>query len=115
MTEMTQRQKYDLKRKLEELKTCKGRHTELISLYIPPNKQIFAVNTYLKNEYSQSQNIKSKTTMKNVISAIESIMSRLKQFKQLPENGVIFFVGHKDNSTNSYNSKSWCSKYFYDK
>jgi peptide chain release factor subunit 1 len=53
------------------------------------------VNSYLKNEYSQSQNIKSKTTMKNVLSAIESIMSRLKQFKQPPENGVIFFVGHK--------------------
>ena len=92
---MTPRQKYDLKRKLEELKACKGRHTELISLYVPPNKQIFDVNAYLKNEYSQSQNIKSKTTMKNVLSAIESIMSRLKNFKQPPENGVIFFVGHK--------------------
>lgn len=95
MTEMTQRQKYDLKRKLEELKACKGRHTELISLYVPPNKQIFDVNAYLKNEYSQSQNIKSKTTMKNVLAAIESIMSRLKQFKRPPENGMIFFVGHK--------------------
>jgi peptide chain release factor subunit 1 len=95
MAEMTQRQKYDLKRQLEELKACRGRHTELISLYVPPNKQIFDVNSYLKNEYSQSQNIKSKTTMKNVISAIESIMSRLKQFKQPPESGMIFFVGHK--------------------
>ena len=92
---MTQRQKYDLKRQLEELKSCRGRHTELISLYVPPSKQIFDVNSYLKNEYSQSQNIKSKTTMKNVLSAIESIMSRLKNFKQPPENGVIFFVGHK--------------------
>jgi len=95
MAELTQRQKYDLKRKIEELKESKGRHTELISLYVPPNKQIFDVNAYLKNEYSQSQNIKSKTTMKNVLSAIESIMSRLKQFKQPPENGVIFFVGHR--------------------
>ena len=95
MAEMSQRQKYDLKRQIEELKACRGRHTELISLYVPPNKQIFDVNSYLKNEYSQSQNIKSKTTMKNVLSAIESIMSRLKQFKQPPENGVIFFVGHK--------------------
>jgi peptide chain release factor subunit 1 len=95
MAEMTQRQKYDLKRQLEELRSCRGRHTELISLYVPPSKQIFDVNSYLKNEYSQSQNIKSKTTMKNVISAIESIMSRLKNFKQPPENGVIFFVGHK--------------------
>jgi len=94
MVEMTQREKYDLKRKLEELRACKGRHTELISLYIPPSKQIFDVTAYLKNEYSQSQNIKSKTTMKNVLSAIESITSRLKQFKKPPENGVIFFVGH---------------------
>ncbi len=33
--------------------------------------------------------------MKNVLSAIESIMNRLKQFKKPPENGVVFFVGHK--------------------
>ncbi len=95
MVEMTQRQKYDLKRKLEELKACKGRHTELISLYVPPSKQIFDVSAYLKNEFSQSQNIKSKTTMKNVLSAIESIISRLRKYKQPPENGIIFFVGHK--------------------
>jgi len=95
MTELTQRQKYDLKRKIEELKSCRGKHTELISLYVPPSKQIFDVNSYLKNELSQSQNIKSKTTRKNVLSAIESIMSRLKYFKQPPENGVVFFVGHK--------------------
>ncbi|RLF28282.1 MAG: peptide chain release factor 1, partial [Thermoplasmata archaeon] len=95
MAEMTQRQKYDLKRKIEELKNCKGKHTELISLYIPPNKQISDVTAYLRNEYSQSQNIKSKTTRKNVLAAIESIMSRLKYFKQPPENGLIFFVGHK--------------------
>ena len=95
MAELTQRQKYDLKRQLEELKSCRGRHTELISLYVPPNKQIHDVTSYLRNEYSQSQNIKSKTTMKNVLSAIESIMGRLKQFKQPPANGVVFFVGHK--------------------
>ena len=95
MPELTQRQKYDLKRKIEELKSSRGRHTELISLYIPPDKQIFDVTAYLKNEYSQSQNIKSKTTMKNVLSAIESITNRVKQFKQPPENGLIFFVGHK--------------------
>ena len=95
MAEMSQRQKYDLKKQIEALKSCRGKHTELISLYVPPSKQIFDVNSYLKNEFSQSQNIKSKTTRKNVLSAIESIMSRLKYFKQPPENGVVFFVGHK--------------------
>jgi peptide chain release factor subunit 1 len=92
---MTHRQKYYLKRKIEELRECKGKHTELISLYIPPTKQIFDVTSYLKNELSESQNIKSKTTRKNVLSAIESIMSRLKVYKHSPKNGIVFFVGHK--------------------
>ena len=95
MSELSQRQKYDLKRKLEELSECKGKHTELISLYVPPTKQISDVTSYLKNELSESQNIKSKTTKKNVLSAIESILSRLRTFKELPENGLVFFVGHK--------------------
>ncbi len=93
--EMTQRQIYDLRRELEELRKARGKHTELISLYVPPSKQIFDVVSYLRNEYSQSQNIKSKTTMKNVLSAIESIMSRLRSFKQPPPNGLAMFVGHK--------------------
>ncbi len=95
MAEISQRQRYDLKRTLEELKDCKGRHTELISLYVPPSKQIYDVTSYLKNELSESQNIKSKTTRKNVLSAIESILSRIKTFKNPPENGIVFFVGHK--------------------
>ncbi|HEX17629.1 MAG TPA: peptide chain release factor 1 [Thermoplasmatales archaeon] len=87
-------ERYEFKKKLEEIKSCKGQHTELISLYIPPNRQISDVMSYLRNEYSQSTNIKSKTTRKNVLSAIESIMSRLRYFKKPPENGLVFFVGN---------------------
>ena len=96
MSELSQRQKYDLKRLIEELKKCKGKHTELISLYVPPSKQLSDVTAYLRNEISESQNIKSKTTKKNVLSAIESILSRLKNYKSPPENGVVFFVGHRN-------------------
>jgi len=34
-------EKYEFKKKLESLKDKKGRSTELISLYIPADKQIF--------------------------------------------------------------------------
>ena len=96
MKQLTDKEKYDLKRKLEDLKACKGQHTELISLYIPPNRQISDVMAYLRSEYSESSNIKSKTTRKNVLSAIESIMSRLRYFKIPPPNGLAVFVGHKN-------------------
>lgn len=95
MTELTDLQKYEFRRSLEEVDKLSGRGTELISLYIPPTRQISDVAGYLRNEYSQSSNIKSASTRKNVQAAISSILSRLKNFKQPPENGLVFFVGHR--------------------
>ncbi|MCK4455184.1 MAG: peptide chain release factor aRF-1 [Thermoplasmata archaeon] len=87
--------RYKFKRDLERIRDARGRGTELISLYVPPDRQISDAMSYLRNEYSQSSNIKSKGTRKNVMAAIESIMSRLKVYKRPPENGVVFFIGHK--------------------
>ncbi|MEM4232788.1 MAG: peptide chain release factor aRF-1, partial [Thermoplasmata archaeon] len=95
MTELTDLQKYEFRRSLEEVKKLSGRGTELISLYVPPSRQISDVANYLRNEYSQSSNIKSSSTRKNVQAAISSILSRLKNFKTPPENGLVFFVGHR--------------------
>jgi len=44
--------RYEFKKALEELRQYSGRATELISLYIPPGKQISDVVAYLRDEYS---------------------------------------------------------------
>lgn len=93
-SEESQIRRYEFKKALQELANLKGRGTELISLYIPPDKQISDVVQYLREEYSTSSNIKSKSTRKNVLSAIESIMSKLKYYRFPPESGLVFFVGH---------------------
>ncbi len=98
MTELTELQKYEFRRSLEEVRKISGRGTELISLYIPPSRQISDVAAYLRNEYSQSSNIKSASTRKNVQSAISSILARLKGLRVPPENGLVFFVGHRSTS-----------------
>ncbi|MDH7509115.1 MAG: peptide chain release factor aRF-1 [Methanomassiliicoccales archaeon] len=90
---LTDKQKYDFKRAIEEIRQLHGRGTELISLYIPPDKQIYDVAAYLRNEYSQSSNIKSQSTRKNVQGAIQSILSRLKAYKKPPPNGLVIFIG----------------------
>jgi len=95
MTELTELQKYEFRRSLEEVRKLSGRGTELISLYVPPSRQVSDVSNYLRSEYSQSSNIKSASTRKNVQAAISSILSRLKNFKSPPENGLVFFVGHR--------------------
>ncbi len=91
----TQLARYTFQRKLDEIAQAKGRATELISLYVPAGKKIFDVIGYLRNEYAQSSNIKSRTTRKNVMWAIESLMNRVRGFKEPPDNGVAFFVGSK--------------------
>ena len=91
----TQLARYSFQRKIDEIKSCRGRATELISLYVSPNRQIAEVMSYLRNEYAQSSNIKSRTTRKNVMWAIESLMGRVRAFKTPPTNGVAFFVGAK--------------------
>ena len=92
--EITEKQRYDFRREIERISAYQGKGTELISLYVPAGKMISDVANYLREEQSQSSNIKSSTTRKNVQSAISSILSRLKYYKMLaPEHGIVFFVG----------------------
>ncbi len=92
-TNSVDKARYDFKKAMEEIRNYRGRGTELISVYIPFGKPISDVAAYLREEQGQATNIKSKTTMKNVTGAIESIGAKLKTFKTIPENGVVIFCG----------------------
>ena len=87
--------KYRFRRALEEIEKAAGRGTELVSVYMPPTRQISDVTNYLRNEYSQSSNIKSASTRKHVQQAIESSVQRLKTYRQPPPTGLVVFTGHK--------------------
>ncbi|MCK9150939.1 peptide chain release factor aRF-1 [Methanobacterium alcaliphilum] len=93
MTDVSSKEMYEFKRTLKDLSEKKGRGTELVSVYIPPDKQVSDVVKHMREELSQSANIKSKSTKKNVQSAIEVIMQRLKLFPKPPEKGLVMFVG----------------------
>ena len=93
MAEVSSKELYKFKKTLKELSEKKGRGTELVSVYIPHDKQISDVGKQMRDELGQSANIKSKQTRKNVQSAIEVIMQRIRLFKVAPENGLVLFVG----------------------
>ena len=86
-------QLFQTKRLLKQLKDKKGFHTELVSLYIPHDRKISDVTNHLKNEVSESQNIKSKLTRKNVLDSISSLLGQLKNITEVPENGLVMFSG----------------------
>lgn len=86
--------RFRFKRMLERLEDLEGRGTELVTVYIPPGKQIHDVMTDLRNEYGTAVNIKSKTTRKNVQDALTKAMERLKLFNKVPETGLAIFAGN---------------------
>jgi peptide chain release factor subunit 1 len=85
--------KFKMKRTLDELASKEGRGTELISLYIPPGRRIHEALTNLREESGTASNIKSRTTRKNVLDAIEKVMQRLKLYREPPRNGLAIFCG----------------------
>jgi peptide chain release factor subunit 1 len=85
--------RFKIKRILDLLASKEGRGTELISIYVPPNKKIHEVMNNLRQEYGTASNIKSRTTRKNVQDSIERVSQRLKLFKNPPKNGLVIFCG----------------------
>lgn len=84
---------FKMKRLLEELASKRGRHTELITLYIPAGRQLTEVLNTLRQEYGTASNIKSRITRHNVQDAIEKVIQRLKLFKETPPTGLAIFCG----------------------
>lgn len=82
-----------LQRATDLLDSKAGRHTELISLYVPPGKQLSDVTKNLHQEYGTASNIKSRKTRNNVLDALERVMQRLRLFRKLPANGLVIFCG----------------------
>ncbi len=86
--------KNELQDLVEELESHKGRHTEFITVYIPAGYDVNSVQRQLEAEKSTAKNIKSTSTRKNVIDALEKIVRYLKGIKKTPENGLALFAGN---------------------
>lgn len=72
----------------------RARHTELISVYIPPGYELAKVMNQLKQEQGTASNIKSTGTRKNVTGALEKLVQHLRLFKSVPKNGLAAFSGN---------------------
>lgn len=86
--------KQHLKRLLRELKGIRGRHTELVSVYIPAGYDLNKIIGHLQEEQGTAKNIKDAKTRGNVIDSLEKCIRHLRLFKQTPANGYAVFGGN---------------------
>ncbi|MGB9987144.1 peptide chain release factor aRF-1 [Salarchaeum japonicum] len=91
------RKKYEFRKLIEELKEHSGSGTQLVTIYIPPDRQISDVVAHVTQEHSEASNIKSKQTRTNVQDALTSIKDRLRYYDTFPpDNGMVLFSGAVD-------------------
>jgi peptide chain release factor subunit 1 len=61
----------------------------------------------LKQEYALTQNVKSRITRHNVLSALEKTMNHLRLFKKTPPNGLVVFCGNVSEREGEPDIKLW--------
>ncbi|HLD41469.1 MAG TPA: peptide chain release factor aRF-1 [archaeon] len=83
-----------LKALLTELANIRGRHTELVTVYVPAGFNLNKVSDQIRTEISTAENIKSKTTKNNVTDALDKVLSHLKNYRETPKNGLAIFCGN---------------------
>jgi peptide chain release factor subunit 1 len=95
--EDSDRRKYEFRKVIEELEEYEGSGTQLVTIYVPPDRQISDVVAHTVQEHSEASNIKSKQTRTNVQDALTSIKDRLRYYDTFPpENGMVLFSGAID-------------------
>ncbi len=104
---LTTKQKYELKKFIKELSQYKGRHTELVSVYIPQGYDMNKIINHLSQEQGTATNIKSASTRKNVIDALERMIQHLRLYKKTPEHGLAAFSGNVAEREGQSDLKVW--------
>ncbi|WP_121741456.1 peptide chain release factor aRF-1 [Natronorubrum halophilum] len=97
--EQSDRKKYEFRKVIEDLKDFDGSGTQLVTIYVPDDRQISDVVQHVTQEHSEAANIKSKQTRTAVQDALTSIKDRLRYYDTYPpENGLVLFSGAVDSS-----------------
>ncbi|MBI4454104.1 helix-turn-helix domain-containing protein [Candidatus Woesearchaeota archaeon] len=92
--QVTAIQRHKLKKFVKELEPFRGRHTELVTVYVPAEYDMVKIINHLAEEQGTASNIKSSSTRKNVTDALERMIQHLRVIGRTPEHGLAVFSGN---------------------
>lgn len=104
---VSEKQKFELKKFLKELREYRGRHTELVTVYVPQGYDLNKIIAHLQEEQGTATNIKSTATRKNVIDALERMIQHLRIYPKTPDNGLAVFSGNVAEREGQSDVKVW--------
>jgi len=100
-------QKQKLKKFIRELESIRGRHTELVSVYVPAGYELIKIIQHLQQEQSTASNIKDSKTRKHVIDSLDRAIVHLRLYKKTPDHGLAVFAGDASDKDNKTDIQVW--------
>ncbi|MCX6815982.1 MAG: peptide chain release factor aRF-1 [Candidatus Aenigmarchaeota archaeon] len=99
--------KLTLKKLVRMLDKIKGRHTEMVTVFVPAGANLNDIINNLRSEGSTADNIKSKNVRKNVTASLDKIIRHLMLYKKNPANGLALFCGNISESDAKVDIELW--------
>ena len=100
---MELKEKLRLKKFIRPLQHIRGRHTELVSVYVPVGYDLVKIIQHLEQEAGTATNIKDARTRNNVVDSLGKVINHLRLFKKTPPNGLAVFAGDVSDRENKIN------------
>jgi peptide chain release factor subunit 1 len=98
---------YETLNLIKYLEGIKGRHTELVTVYVPAGFNLDLIRSQLAEERNTASNIKDRNNRKNVVDALEKIGGELKLIGGTPNNGLVVFCGNVSEKEGEPDIKVW--------
>ncbi|MCL5101697.1 MAG: peptide chain release factor aRF-1 [Candidatus Parvarchaeota archaeon] len=92
---------------IKYLEGIRGRHTELVTVYVPAGFNLDIIRGQLSEEKNTASNIKDRNNRKNVVDALEKISNELRLIRLTPVNGLIVFCGNVSEREGEPDIKIW--------
>ena len=102
---MDRRERVKFKKFLAEVGGVRGRHTELVSVFVPAGYDLNKIIQHLGQEQGTASNIKDARTRKNVIDSLERMIRHLRLYKATPPNGLAVYAGNCSATENKIDIK----------
>ena len=99
--------KKELRKLVKKLEKVRGRHTELVSVYVPAGYEITKVYQHLMEEQGTAKNIKDSKTRGNVIASLEKAVRMMKEIGRTPPKGLAVFSGNVSENESKVDIQAW--------
>lgn len=104
---MASKERLKLRKFIRELEKIRGRHTELVSVYVPADYELQKIINHLGEEQGTAGNIKDARTRNNVVASLDKVVRHLRLYKRTPENGLAVFAGNASTQENKIDIQVW--------